>query len=131
MISSSRLTEDWYVVFTSSRLKHWLTRWINPDFAHVKLVKEDDGLWVIVDSKNSFTQITLELIDDYPHIRKLCPNAVILAVKTHINPNKYQWHLGIHSCVDVAKGILGIREFFVFTPYQLYRYIINKGGQNG
>ena len=124
MISTGKLTEDWYVVFTKSDTKHWLTPWLNPDFGHVKMVKEDLGLWVIVDSGVACTRITTKLIDDYPHIRILCPNAVILPVRTVIDATKFQWHLGINSCVDTAKGILGIRKMFMNTPYQLYKYLI-------
>ena len=27
------------------------------------------------------------------------------------------------NCVEVTKALLGIRRFWVFTPYQLYRYL--------
>lgn len=123
MDQSKAIHEDWYVVFTGSKLDNWLMRWLNPDFKHVYMVKEDDGLWVIVNSSNAYTSVTTELIDSYPHIRLLCPNAVILPVRTRINPSNYQWHVGINSCVDVCKGILGIRRFWIWTPYQLYRYL--------
>lgn len=123
MIKAKALSEDWYVVFTGSKLRHWLMRWLNPDFRHCYMVKEDDGLWVIVNSSNAYTSIRVELIDDYPHIRLLCPNSVILPVRTKIDPNIYQWHLGINSCVDVCKGVLGIRRVWIWTPYQLYRYL--------
>lgn len=131
MNEAKSVTENWYAVFTKSTLKHWLSRWLSPDFAHVKMVKEEEGLWLIVNSMNSFTHYSVELVQDYPHIRMLCPNAVILPVTTVINPLNYQWHLGIHSCVDVAKGILGVRGFFIWTPYQLYKYLISRECENG
>lgn len=118
--------EDWYVVFTKSKLDHWIFSFINPDFQHCYMVKEDLGLWVIIDSNNAHTAVRTELVDDYPHIRVLCPDSVILPVRVKINTNKHKWHLGINSCVDVCKGVLGISNWRIVTPYQLYRWIYEQ-----
>ena len=129
MNETRKVTEEWYVVFTGSTLRHWLMRFLHPDFRHVKMVKEDQGIWIIVDSCNSYTKISTELVEDYPYIRLLCPNSVILPVRVNIDADKYQWHLGINSCVDIAKGIMGIRNIAICTPYQLYKYL--RGKPNG
>jgi hypothetical protein len=121
-------TQDWYVIFTKSKLNHWIFKLINPDMQHCYMVKEDLGLWVIIDSACNATTVRTELVDDYPHIRDLCPNSVILAVSTRIKADEYKWHLGINSCVDVCKGVLGISNWRIFTPYQLYRWIYGKRG---
>ena len=126
MNPSTDTIEDWYVVFTKSKLNHWIFKLINPDFQHCYMVKEDMGLWVIIDSNNSSTTVRTELVDDYPHIRVLCPDSVILAVTTRIRADKHKWHLGINSCVDVCKGVLGISNWRIATPYQLYRWIYEQ-----
>ena len=127
MNPSKDIEQDWYVVFTKSKLKHWIFRFINPDFQHCYMVREDMGLWVIIDSSNAHTTVKTELVDDYPHIRVLCPDSVILPVTVKIKGDSYKWHLGINSCVDVCKGCLGIDRWLIWTPYQLYNYIKNKG----
>lgn len=119
-------TEDWYVVFTTSKLNHWMFRFINPDFQHCYVVREDYGLWLILDSNNAQTTLRTELVDDYPHIRDLCPNSVILPITAKIDANKFKWHIGINSCVDVCKGALGISNWRVITPYQLYRWLYER-----
>ena len=116
-------TQDWYVVFKGSNLKHWVMRWLNPDFRHVYMVREDEGIWLIINRAEAATIVKTELVEDYPHIRQLCPNTVILPVTVRIKTDVYQWHLGISSCVDVCKGLLGIKDFWVWTPYQLYKRI--------
>jgi hypothetical protein len=121
MTPGTDLTEEWYIVFTTSKLTHWIFRWLNPCFQHCYMVREDNGLWLIVDSKASHTEVRTELVDDYPHIRVLCPNSVILPVTVKISSEQYKWHIGINSCVDVCKGIMGIDNWRIFTPYQLYR----------
>ena len=126
MNQSESITQDWYVVFTQSKLNHWIFRLLNPDFQHCYMVREDYGLWVIVDSHSSYTEVRTELVEDYPHIRLLCPNSVILPVSVKIRANAYKWHLGINSCVDVCKGVMGISNWRIWTPYQLYRWLYGK-----
>ena len=92
------------------------------------MVREDKGLWVIADSRSSNTEIRVELVDDYPHIRLLCPNSVIIPVSVKISSDRYKWNLGINSCVDVCKGIMGIDNWRIYTPYKLYRWL---NGQQG
>ena len=31
-------------------------------------------------------------------------------------------------CVEAVKHLLGIRNFFIWTPYQLYRELVRRGG---
>lgn len=115
--------EDWYVVFTTSKLDHWMFRFINPDFQHCYVVREEHGLWLVLDSNNAQTTLRTELVDDYPHIRDLCPNSVILPITAKIDANKFKWHIGFNTCVDVCKGALGISNWRITTPYQLYRWL--------
>ena len=126
MNTGKSIEEDWYVVFAKSKLNHWIFRFIDSHFQHCYMVKEDLGLWVIIDSNNAHTTVRTELVDDYPHIRVLCPDSVILPVRVKINTNKHKWHLGINSCVDVCKGVLGISNWRIATPYQLYRWIYEQ-----
>jgi hypothetical protein len=123
MNKGNHIDQDWYVIFTRSPMKHWIFKWIDSEIQHCYMVKEDEGLWVIVNSASNATTVRTELISDYPHIRDLCPHSVILPVTTRIRANNRKWHLGINSCVDVCKGLLGINNWRIFTPYQLYRWI--------
>lgn len=114
---------NWYVIFTKSTLKHWLFKYLDEEIQHCYMVKRDCGLWVIIDTSNSCISVRTEIIDEYPHIRDLCPNSVILPVRAKIDCSQYRWHLGIASCVDVCKGFLGINQWRIITPYQLYRWL--------
>jgi hypothetical protein len=122
------VVEDWYVIFAPTRTKHWIYRFIDPYFQHCYMVKEDLGLWVIVDSKSCHTSVTTELVQDFPHIRLLCPNSIIIPVQVRIDIAKDKWHLGMNTCVDVCKGLLGLNKFWIWTPYQLYRYLYERRG---
>lgn len=113
----------WYVVFKPSPLKHWIFKWLDPQFQHVYAVKESPGgeFWMVVDAKNSVTEVELLSKADYPHIRCIAPDSVILSIKAIINPNNYRYTLCVFNCVEVVKSLLGIKAFWCWTPYQLYK----------
>lgn len=118
-----QITEDYYIIFCKSKYKAWFMRWFNPDISHVYAMKKSPGgqFWQVIDSYMNYLDISLILIDDYPHPRVYAgDDAVILPVRVKIG-NKPIWSLGIFSCVDVMKGLLGIRSFLTWTPYQLYK----------
>ena len=120
---STKYIEHWYVIFRPTTLKHWIFRWLNPHFQHVYAVKESPGgeFWIVVDAKNSFTQVRMLSKMDYPHIRLLEPDSVILSIRAIINPDNYRYTLCLFNCVEVVKSVLGIRAFWCWTPYQLYK----------
>lgn len=119
--------EDWYIFFTSSRLRHWLIPLLDPYFQHCYAVKESKGgqFWIKVDYQYSHTNVELLTKADYPHIRAIDKSAVILTVRAKIKPKKGRHTLNVFNCVEQVKSLLGIRAFWVWTPYQLYRRLTN------
>ena len=115
--------QKWHIVFKPTTLKHWVFRWLEPYFQHCYAVKESPGgqFWIIVDSKSCYMDVRIESKRDYPTIRSLCPDSVILSIKAIIDPDAYRYTLCVFNCVEVCKSVLGIRSFWVFTPYQLYK----------
>ena len=123
MDTTGSTTQRWYIIFKRTSLKHWIFRWLQSEFQHCYAVKESPGgeFWIIVDAKNSCTDVRIESRIDYPHIRCLEPDSVILSIKAIIDPNNYRHTLCVFNCVEVCKSVLGIRSFWCWTPYQLYK----------
>ena len=130
MDTTTKHIEQWHIVFTKTTLKHWIFKWLDPCFQHCYAVKESPGgeFWIIVDSKNCYTDVRIESKIDYPHIRCLAPDSVILTIQAIIDPNQYRYTLGISDCVDSCKSVLGIRAFWCWTPYQLYKRLLCQQG---
>ena len=127
MDQSTKITEEWYVVFTKTKLRHWVFNYLQTEFQHCYAVKSSPGdeFWIIVDSKNSYTDVTIKSKMDYPHIRELAPNCVILSIKAIMDPTDYRYTLCVFNCVEVVKALLGIRSFWCWTPYQLYKRLVS------
>ena len=123
MDESSKHTEHYYVIFRKTRLKHWVFKWLDSELQHVYAVKESPGgeFWIVIDGKNSVTQVNLLSKVDYPHIRCIEPDSVILSIRAIIDTSSYRHTLCVFNCVEQVKALLGIRAFWVWTPYQLYK----------
>jgi hypothetical protein len=74
-----------------------------------------------VDGKNSCTNVELLSKIDYPHIRCIEPNSIILSIRAIIKPENYRHTLCVFNCVEVVKSLIGVRAFWCWTPYQLYK----------
>ena len=115
----------WYIVFTRASELRGVMRFLKRDFTHVYAMRKSEGgqFWIIVDPMFSHLKCTLELVDDYPHPRCYTGStAIILPVKAFIGTDS-RWTLCIFNCVEVVKALLGIRRFWIWTPYQLYQYL--------
>lgn len=123
MDNDNPLAREWFIVFRKTGLKHWIFRWLDSELQHCYAVTRSEGglLWIIADGKNSYMQIRTESTDVYPTVRDMEPNGVILRVNAIIDPNKFRWSPCLFTCVDVCKSILGIKDFWCWTPYQLYK----------
>ena len=120
------LTEDWFVVFTRSEYKKGVMRWIKRDFSHVYAMQKSPGgqFWVVVNPLLSHVDVELVVVDDYPHPRTWAgPAAVILPVRAKIKGDAVRWSVCVFNCVEVIKGLLGIKSFWTWTPWQLYKHI--------
>ncbi len=126
MNTSTKNIHEYYIVFTSSKHNNWMVRWQSKPFQHVYAVKKSPGghFWIKVDAAASHTNIDLLPVSEYPHVRMLTDEYdVILPVKAVIEARD-RWTLCVFNCVEVVKSLLGIRAFWVFTPRQLYKYIL-------
>lgn len=125
METSKKTTVDWFIIFTQSRCKMWLMKFLKKNFSHVYAAKKSPGgqFWIIVNPLLPFLSCELLLVDQYPHPRLFVENgAVILPVKAYIK-NEARWAFCVFNCVEVVKALLGIKSFWVFTPWQLYKYL--------
>lgn len=122
---------EWYVTYHDRPpAEHWIYRPLKPGFRHVELARPiyygdgpNDVGWLLL--LPTYEMLEVELCADPrpPWVR--APNATVQKV-TAMRPLysvRSWWDIGPTTCVEVAKMALGIRDFFVRTPWQLYNYI--------
>ena len=126
--------EDYYIIFANTRHRHWLLKRLENKFQHVFAVKKSAGghFWIRINPLISHTCIDIVPVSQYPTIGTLLldpENSVVIPVTATINDNE-RHTLCIFNCVEVVKSLLGIRAFWIWTPYQLYKYL-KEGGKHG
>ena len=128
---SPRRTEI-HLVF-SGRADLAVLKLLRPGFRHCfALVQHGDDRWTLVDPMASTLAVEalsapdgISLPDWYrTHGHRVIPaGAPVLASRPA--------PIGIFSCVEVCKRLLGIRRIGLLTPYQLYRWVMERHGQAG
>lgn len=101
-------------------------KWLKPDFSHVYAMKKSPGgqFWIVINPLLACLESELLCVDQYPHPRSFAGiGAIVIPVRAIIK-EKPRWTLCVFNCVEVIKALLGIRAFWVWTPYQLYKYLI-------
>lgn len=129
--NSKNITEEWYVIFTSSKYKKGVMRWIKKDFSHVYAMKRSPGeqFWTVIDPLLSHTDVRLICSGQWPHPRLYAGlDSVVLKVTAKIT-SKPRWTLCVFNCVEVVKSLLGIKSFWTWTPWQLYKHLV-RGDNN-
>jgi hypothetical protein len=115
------------VYFTYTDRKYWWTRLLKPGFSHVFITIPCEGGRILVDP--NFGHLVIKFIKKYEKLPQNLQKQVILVnFRTDVNL-KGGWFRPV-TCVEIIKRALGIRKPLIFSPYQLYRYILWVAHQN-
>ena len=109
--------EVYYVVFTNDD-GHWWSPLLHRTIRHCYLIKPDRGRWLVM--ARSTDGIDLYTADDLSFIDRGSILVKFYAERAKIST------LSFNTCVTYCKHALGIRKFWIITPYQLYRWMNEK-----
>ncbi len=91
-----------YIGFTKG-VDHWWTRFLHPKINHCYLMTIDRGRVIVYEK--GITEVKVYTIDEIESRQGL---------------------FMLNTCVGHIKQLLGINRPFIWTPYQLYKYIGSK-----
>lgn len=133
--TGSAKVREWYLVYHARTPFYRASGLMKQGFRHVELVrplqygpKATDVMWLQL--LPTFEMLDVDLCMDPRPPWVTCPQSTIQKVTAvrHM-PSVREWfHVGPVSCVEVAKFALGIKSFWVNTPWQLYKYIDRRQG---
>jgi hypothetical protein len=114
------------VVFVGRTTLWWL-RAFRRGYRHCFAVVQTDRGWVVHDPLSHRTEISLldavpaaDLIAGY---RRQGCTAVITELRS---PPRRMAPLGLHTCVESVKRVLGLHDRWLITPRQLYRALTTE-----
>ena len=115
------MSSDCYVVFCDDS-KHWWSPILHPTIRHCYVIKPENGKW-IVHSKTT-KGVEMYTTDD---VTDVVENDII--VKAVIREPRRGLFM-LNTCVGHTKQVLGITKPFIWTPYQLYRYLKHESTES-
>lgn len=125
MYSSSEIPREWYLIFTKAKLGHWVFKLLHRDISHVYAVKDlNDYQWLLVQPRVNLTDTEILLKCQYPHIMSIAgPDDKVVKVSAYSEPRNRGLPCWF-NCTEQVKALIGVRSFWTFTPYQLYKGLI-------
>ncbi len=122
---------QWYLIFTPAKTRRWWDRWLKPGFNHVYAMRWDGFNWLIVNPRSDYLQVENSAVCDHT-LRDVAIGkaTAVMGVLCEVPEGtlRSRFFAGPVTCVEVLKSLLGIRAFFVFTPWQLYKYARSRRG---
>lgn len=119
----------WYIVFCNSSgcLRWWdYLGHTRAGFRHVYALRWDGWNWLLFNPHAGFTDVAVLAAGDENALASLVdPGATVLEVEAFRDLTRLRgrWWAGPMSCVEQVKALLGLPVGWIFTPWQLYRYL--------
>ncbi len=119
------LTQKAWVVFSGQADRAWL-RFLKPGFRHCFVLLHDGRHWLSFDPLLNHSEVLVHyhLSDDFDFPgwlenrgERIVPASLC---RTRANPAP----VTLFTCVEAVKRVLGLHNWFIFTPWQLYRHLI-------
>lgn len=103
-----------------------LLKFLKRGFRHCFVILYIDDLWIACDPlKNTLEINSLDLPENFNIAEFYADQGHIVVCGQHDKMNiGKNFSIEILTCVNIVKRILGIRLFWIWTPWQLYRFLI-------
>ena len=117
------------VVFSGRTGVAWL-RWLRPGFRHCFVALDDGASWLTVDPllhrievRASGLPSHFDLAAEYRRMDLTVVEVIPSPVRVRCAP------LGLFTCVEAVKRVLGLHARRIATPWQLYRFLLHRAAQ--
>ena len=119
-------TQEYYVVFKEAERKAWYSWFLHEDYGHCYLVWWDGFNWLRM--RPNLHSVVFEVLPYYMEedVEQcvLGKTAVLIEVPHGMERVRYPYLFTVATCTEACKAVLGIRAPWIFTPLQLFNYLI-------
>lgn len=123
------MSDTYWIFFKEGEFKFkWLFK---KGYTHIYIVTKDEYNWLLLDpakEKFNWKILPIEPNDESKMIEQFVNDAENILKVELLPPEErlnYVRPLGPHTCLAVAKYIMGLKNWCL-TPWQLYKNLINK-----
>ena len=119
-------TQQAWVVFSGETEISWL-RVLKPGFRHCFVVLFDEAHWLTIDPLANHMDAQIQPLPADFNLPLWFKNRGLEVVPAPLNrTHKKPAPVMPLTCVETVKRILGLHHRFIFTPWQLYRYLLKE-----
>ena len=112
-----------FVVFSGQTDLKWL-RILKPGFRHCFVLLSDKEHWLCLDPLSNRLELFLHPVDPHFDFVHFYADRGMAAVRATILPALPKpAPLGVFTCVETVKRVLGIRHRRIVTPRQLHKFL--------
>lgn len=120
----------WYLVFCEAATRHWWDHLFRTPvgFSHVYGLRWDGWNWLLYNPHSAYTDVAIvDATEETALARLVDAGATVLEVQAFRQERvRGRWWAGPMTCVEQVKALLGIPVGWIFTPWQLYRYLTRE-----
>ena len=119
----------WYLVFTEAEALTWWDALFRTraGFRHVYALRWDGFNWLLYNPDAAFTEVAIMPGRSENALHTLVePDATIVEVEAFRKTGtiRGRWWIGPMTCVEQIKALIGLPVGRVWTPWQLYQYLM-------
>lgn len=107
--------------------RFWWMNFLKKGFYHCLVAMGNGYEWVLIDPLSHYTDIfVLKNVNIKGYLRS---KGYRLIQITPDIPTNLSLQIMPYTCVETVKRFIGIKKRFIFTPYQLFCYLLRKKGK--
>jgi len=114
---------DIWVVFSGQADLPWL-KILKPGFRHCYAVMNDGQRWIVFDPLSHCTEVSVPELPAYFDLPLWLEDRGLKVIKAPVQRIQKQAPWMPFSCVEAVKRLIGLHSFFIFTPWQLYKFLL-------
>ena len=124
----------WLVCFTGRDEKiYWWDRFIGRDFKHCFIIQYQDSVnqWILMDWRTGVCDLVIFKSSEMSSILNMLRTSYgrMVLFNAALPEKESYYRIPLMYCVQAALQVLGLPTRWTFTPKQLYKRLINSGGQ--
>lgn len=103
----------------------WWLKILRRGFRHCAVLIEQNGQWILVDALAHKTELLVVDVPDGFQLGEWLRDDGCIVCETRLEHHSARFPLwpAFATCVESVKRILGVRQAFIFTPWQLYCHL--------
>jgi len=111
-----------YLVYEDRNPGFWWQRFLKKGYKHVYAVHYDGFFWIKTDLTIGYLDIEVLPVHDRATIKTVLKGKSKHQYVKAWRKTRYRSIFAPWSCVEAMKALLGIRAWWILTPYQLFKY---------